>query len=417
MSASSASSSDGTKFHEADLALAAANSLATEQTDKRASRSGGKPSKGAQKAPEAPIEPIQAQKPLNSPVPSDEEEETVIPLPTGNKEAGDPSANTPTGANTLATERETQFLKGKSFLESIALHKHKSDVIFIARQIQTQHIFVEMTLAQTLVLSNYSISEEEMERELKKFAFLDYFCIVKAEDMIETYPIVDVNPRDWKNSIINSPDSSIITSIENIFIANMDDTHLWNLHNIVVPATKDLEDLNINIQIPSTILRADQLTSFLCLTKTPNTNESCNNWLSICDYFLNEVGVDLIVTFPTSQQKEDGYQLASQNLQAHQSKIYEAKAVLSPRGSLDPQVFNQAQQPVGALFQSATPGSTETPLNLLGQTAQGISGPNTGSIPFIQTLSFLALSNQQKQYLTNTRKSRKTSQQKSVSST
>jgi hypothetical protein len=193
MSASSASSSDGTKFHEADLALAAANSLATEQTDKRASRSGGRSSKGAQKAPEAPIEPIQAQKPLNSPVPSDEEEETVIPLPTGNKEAVDSSANTPTGANTLATEREIQYQAGKSLLESVASNKHKSDVLFIARQIQTQHIFVEMTLAHTLVLSNYDLSEETMITELKKFAFLDYLCIVNKEDMDESYPIVDIH--------------------------------------------------------------------------------------------------------------------------------------------------------------------------------------------------------------------------------
>ena len=217
--------------------------------------------------------------------------------------------------------------------------------------------------------------------------------------MIESYPIVDVNPRNWKNSIINSPDSSIITSIENIFIANMDDKHLWNLHNIVVPATKDLEDLNINIQIPTTTLRADQLTSFLCLTKTPNTNESCNNWLSICDYFLNQNGINLDVTFPTSQQKEEGYQLASQNLQTHQSKIYEAKAVLSPQGSLDPQVFNQAQQPMGALFQNTTPGSLNTRYNVLGQEFRGLNGPGAGGIPAIDTLAILALSNQQKQYL------------------
>jgi len=57
MSSSSASSSDGTKFNEADLALAAANSLATVQTDKRPSRGGSKSSKGAQKAPETPIQP------------------------------------------------------------------------------------------------------------------------------------------------------------------------------------------------------------------------------------------------------------------------------------------------------------------------------------------------------------------------
>jgi len=92
------------------------------------------------------IEPTQAQKPLNSPVSSDEEEEPVIPLPTGNKEAVDLSTNTPTGANTLATEREIQFQAGKSFLESIASHKHKSDIFFIARQIQALHIFIEIKI-------------------------------------------------------------------------------------------------------------------------------------------------------------------------------------------------------------------------------------------------------------------------------
>ena len=125
MSSSSASSSDGTKFHEADLALAAANSLATEQTDKRTSRSGGRSSKGAQNAPETPIQPTQAQQPLNSPVSTDEEEEPVLNLSTGNKEAVDTSTNTTTGASTSVTEKETQFQAGKSLLESIASHKHK----------------------------------------------------------------------------------------------------------------------------------------------------------------------------------------------------------------------------------------------------------------------------------------------------
>ena len=392
MSSSSASSSDGTKFHEADLALAAANSLATEQTDKRSSRRGGKFSKDAQKAPEAPIEPTQAQQPLNSPVSSDEEEEPVFPLPTGNKETVDLSTNTPTGANTLATEREIQFQTGKSFLESVASHKHKSDVIFIARQIQAQHIFVEMTLAYTLVISNYDLSEEEMSRELKKFAFLDYFCIINTEDMNESYPIADINPRNWKKSIISSPESSIITSIENIFIVNMDDEHTWNLHNVVIPPTKELEDLNINIQIPSTQLRADQLTGFICFAKSPSTNESLNTWLDICEEFVNENGKNLPIFFPTSEKKEAGYQRASMNLQDHQLRICEAKVILSPKGSLDPTVFNQAQQPVGALFQSTIP-------ELVGTQIREANGPGAGEIPTIDTLAILALSNQQKQYL------------------
>ena len=191
-------------------------------------------------------------------------------------------------------------------------------------------------MAHTLVLSNYNLSEVEMITELKKFAFLDYFCIVNKEDMDESYPIVDINPRNWKNAIVSSPESSIITSIENIFIAAMDDEHTWHLHNIVVPPTRELEDFNIDLQIPSTELRADQLTGFICLAKSPNTNNSLNKWLGICEDFVNGNGDNHIIIFPTSQQKEAGQRLASQNLQAHQSKIYEAKAVLSPQGSLDP---------------------------------------------------------------------------------
>jgi len=399
MSSSSASSSDGTKFHEADLALAAANSLATQQTDKRTSRSGSKSSKGAQKAPETPIQPTQAQQPLNSPVSSDEEEEPDLKLPTGNKEAVDTNTNTTTGESTSVPEKETQFQAGKSLLESIASNKHKSDILFIARQIQAQHIFIEMTLAHTLVLSNYDLSEEAMITELKKFAFLDYFCIVNKKDMDESYPIIDINPRNWKNAIVSSPESSIITSIENIFIVTMDNEHTWSLHNIVVPPTSELEDLNINLQIPSTELRADQLTGFICLAKNPNTNNSLNNWLGIGESFENTNGDNRSITFPTLQQKEAGLQLASQNLQTHQSKIYEAKAVLSPQGSLDPQVFNQAQQPVGALFQNTTPGSLSTHYNLLGQEFRGVNGTGVGGIPTIDTLAILALSNQQKQYL------------------
>ena len=397
MSSSSASSSDGTKFHEADLALAAANSLATEQTDKRPSRSGSRSSKGAQKAPETPIQPTQAQQPLNSPVSSDEEEEQDLKLPTGNKEAVYTSTNTPTGESTSVTEKETNFQAGKSLLESIASNKHKSDTLFIARQIQAQHIFVEMSLAHTLILSNYSLSEDAMIMELKKFAFLDLFCIVKKEEMTNSYPIADINPRTWKQAIASSPESSIITSLENIFISSMDDEHTWHLHNIAGPPTRELEDLNIDLGILTTELRADQLACFICLAKNPNVNNSLNKW--ICESFEDTNGNNCNITFPTSQQKEAGLQLASLNLQDHQSRIYEAKAVLSPKGSLDPQVFDQAQQPVGALFQSIIPGPLGTRYNLLGEQIRGVNSLGVGGIPAIDTLAILALSNQQKQYL------------------
>jgi len=274
-----------------------------------------------------------------------------------------------------------------------------------------------MTLARTLILSNLSISEEEMEIELQKFDHLDLFCIVKREDVTESYPIVDINPRTWKQAIVSSPNSSIINSLENIFIAVMKQNDTWHLNNILIPPTTELENLQINLQITPMELKADKLNSFICLTKTPNYETTLNSWMEICHNFKDGFGDDQVVTFPTTSEKEAGFAMAESNLTDHQMQLLTARAVLSPTGSLDPTVFGQAQTPVGALFQSVTPGSIGTPSNLLGQPAPGTSGPDTGSLPFIQTLSFLALSNQQKQYLTNTRKSRKTSQQKSVSST
>ena len=100
-----------------------------------------------------------------------------------------------------------------TLLETVASHRHKSDTIFVSRQTHAQHIFVEMILARTLVLSNLSLSEEEMEIELQKFEYLDFFCIVNKEDITESYPIVDINPRTWKQAIIAAPKSSIITSV------------------------------------------------------------------------------------------------------------------------------------------------------------------------------------------------------------
>jgi hypothetical protein len=257
-----------------------------------------------------------------------------------------------------------------------------------------------MTLARTLILSNLSISEEEMEIELQKFDHLDLFCIVKREDVTESYPIVDINPRTWKQAIVSSPNSSIINSLENIFIAVMKQNDTWHLNNILIPPTTELENLQINL------LKADKLNSFICLTKTPNYETTLNSWMEICHNFKDGFGDDQVVTFPRTSEKEAGFAMAESNLTDHQMQLLTARAVLSPTGSLDPTVFGQAQTPVGALFQSVTPGSIGTPSNLLGQPAPGTSGPDTGSLPFIQTLSFLALSNQQKQYLTENKQPR-----------
>jgi len=146
--------------------------------------------------------------------------------------------------------------------------------------------------------SELRASGQSLGIELQKFEYLDLFCIINKEDITESYPIADINPRTWKQAIASSPKSSIITSIENMFIVTMDNENTWNLHNIVVPPTGELEDLNINLQIPSTELRADQLTSFICLAKKPNTNSSLNSWLGICENFENANGDSCSITFP-----------------------------------------------------------------------------------------------------------------------
>ena len=68
MSSSSASSSDGTKLHEADLALSAINSLATEQTDKRPGLSGGRSS--------LPLSAKLAQQAIKLELPKNQEKQT-----------------------------------------------------------------------------------------------------------------------------------------------------------------------------------------------------------------------------------------------------------------------------------------------------------------------------------------------------
>ena len=117
-----------------------------------------------------------------------------------------------------------------------------------------------------------------------------------------------------------------------------------------MPPTTELEDLQINLQIPPTELKADKLNSFICLTKSPNYETTLNSWMEICHYFKDGFGDDQVVMFPTTSEKEAGFATADLNLRDHQLQILTAKAVLSPQGSLDPTVFGQAQTPVGALF-------------------------------------------------------------------
>ena len=152
-------------------------------TSKRTTRGGGRSSKDDQKSSGVTSNPVPDQHQPNSPASTGEEEGTNSPLPTGNKEVVD-------------TDTYTSFHAGKTLLETVASHKHKSDTIFVARQTQAQHIFVEMILARTLVISNLSLSEEEMEIELQKFEYLDLFCIINKEDITESYPIADINPRN-----------------------------------------------------------------------------------------------------------------------------------------------------------------------------------------------------------------------------